>query len=619
MPTEEHNPARPHQGVSQSVLALMPPLKILAPTLGAALLACGLLFAYVSSPANADTTFVVNSTGDENDLDFPGGTFDGSSDAKCDVDSTLADDQCTLRAAIQEANVTAGDDAIDIEVTGTVNLTAELPDLSSNIEIVGPGANQFTVRRADTAEPFRILTVTGDTTVVTISGMTISKGNSLGVDDLGGGISNENNGTLTITDSIISGNTGSRGGGIRNFGTLTITDSTISGNSATADGGAIRNDGTLEVSNSTLSDNTSNNSAGAIHNVGVLKVSNSTFSDNIASGGGEGAAIFNQCTLEGGICIERTGTRTGTVTVTDSTFSGNSAGDRGGAIGNTSCCTVTVTDSTFSGNSAGNRGGAISNQRTLTVTNSTFSGNSAGAGGGIFNNSGAPTLKNTIVANSPSGGDCFARPTDPITDAGYNLVEDGSCLTAATSLSGDPMLGDLADNGGPTMTHALLSDSPAIDAGPPTNGDPTACPPPDTDQRGVSRPQGSTCDIGSFELEKPDTEAPKVESTVPRDGGEVGPAANIRATFSEEMLASSINGTTFKLFRKGTTNKIAAAVTYDAETHIATLNPTNNLRRGVTYKAVVSTLAKDVAGNGLDQDDSRGGLQRKVWFFEIDN
>ncbi len=75
----------------------------------------------------------------------------------------------------------------------------------------------------------------------------------------------------------------------------------------------------------------------------------------------------------------------------------------------------------------------------------------------------------------------------------------------------------------------------------------------------------------------------------------------------------------FKLFKKGSTNQIAAQVSYDAETDTATLNPDNNLRRDVTYKAVVTTVAKDVAGNRLDQDDSRGGLQQKVWFFEIDD
>jgi hypothetical protein len=130
---------------------------------------------------------------------------------------------------------------------------------------------------------------------------------------------------------------------------------------------------------------------------------------------------------------------------------------------------------------------------------------------------------------------------------------------------------------------------------------------------------GNTAAAATFGPIKIDKSAPNVTSTVPRNGQEVGPAANIRATFSDEMLASSINGTTFKLFRKGSTNQIAAAVTYDAETHIATLNPTDNLRRGVTYKAVVTTLAKDVAGNGLDQNSSKAGLQQKVWFFEIDN
>jgi hypothetical protein len=84
------------------------------------------------------------------------------------------------------------------------------------------------------------------------------------------------------------------------------------------------------------------------------------------------------------------------------------------------------------------------------------------------------------------------------------------------------------------------------------------------------------------------------------------------------MNASTINGTTFKLFKKGSTTQIAAQVSYDAATDIATLNPNNNLKRGATYKAVVTTVAKDEAGNRLDQDDSRAGLQQKVWFFDID-
>jgi hypothetical protein len=116
----------------------------------------------------------------------------------------------------------------------------------------------------------------------------------------------------------------------------------------------------------------------------------------------------------------------------------------------------------------------------------------------------------------------------------------------------------------------------------------------------------------------PDTTPPTVISTVPKaNADEVAPTANVRATFSEDMQEASVMNA-FKLFKKGSTNQIAAQVSYDAATDIATLNPTNNLRRGVIYKAVVTTVAKDVAGNRLDQDSSTAGLQQKVWFFEID-
>jgi hypothetical protein len=219
------------------------------------------------------------------------------------------------------------------------------------------------------------------------------------------------------------------------------------------------------------------------------------------------------------------------------------------------------------------------------------------------------------VAKSLSGGSCSGI----ITNGGYNLDSDNTCFfgTNNNSLSGvDPMLGPLADNGGPTKTHALLAGSPAIDKGNSFSAT--------TDQRGLVRPSNFVgivnaadgSDIGAFELQAPPT-PPTVISTFPVNGGEVGPAANIRATFSEDMRPASVKDA-FKLFKKGSTNQIAAQVSYDAATDIATLNPTNNLRRGVTYKAVVTTVAKDVAGNRLDQDDSRDGLQQKVWFFEID-
>src|SRR5215211_4315556 len=100
--------------------------------------------------------------------------------------------------------------------------------------------------------------------------------------------------------------------------------------------------------------------------------------------------------------------------------------------------------------------------------------------------------------------------------------------------------------------------------------------------------------------------------------GTLLPKASLRATFSEKMRASSINGKTFKLFKKkGSTKKLSARVTYNAATKKATLNPTTSLRRGLTYKAVVTTGAKDVAGNRLDQKRTTKGLQQKVWVFTV--
>jgi hypothetical protein len=101
--------------------------------------------------------------------------------------------------------------------------------------------------------------------------------------------------------------------------------------------------------------------------------------------------------------------------------------------------------------------------------------------------------------------DFVGFPTNSFVSKGYNLIGDGNA-TAAFDQTGDqkdtdPLLDPLDSYGGPTQTHRLQSDSPAIDAGPPTDGDPIACPPPSTDQRGVSRPQGAACDIGAYELQ----------------------------------------------------------------------------------------------------------------------
>jgi hypothetical protein len=217
-------------------------------------------------------------------------------------------------------------------------------------------------------------------------------------------------------------------------------------------------------------------------------VSNSTLSGNHAAGT-LGGGIFNY----------------GTVSVSKSTLSGNFAGMWGGGIYNSEIGTVTVSNSTFSDNRAGTFGGGIFNAWTtgggifpsgpVTVINSTFAGNSAMQAGGIFNGGGRTlTLLNTIVANSPTGNNCYGA----ITDGGGNLSYlDATC----PGINADPMLGPLQNNGGPTETMAILPGSAAIDAA--NDAICAAAPVNGLDQRGIVRPQGAHCDIGAYEAAAP--------------------------------------------------------------------------------------------------------------------
>ena len=114
------------------------------------------------------------------------------------------------------------------------------------------------------------------------------------------------------------------------------------------------------------------------------------------------------------------------------------------------------------------------------------------------------------------------------------------------------------------------------------------------------------------------TTAPTVTSTAPAANATgVAPGVNVTATFSEAMMPSSINGTTFKLMKAGTTTAIRAVVSYNATAKKATLNPNANLQLGTKYQAMVSTGAKDAAGNPLDQDPATQGSQPKQWVFTV--
>ena len=301
------------------------------------------------------------------------------------------------------------------------------------------------------------------------------------------------NSTLTVTKRLtidgsghtikVSGDTGGDGGPdvqvFYNSSTLTLTHlNIVSGTNRY--GAGIYNDAILTIKDSTLSGNLASNLGGGIYNHGgTVTVQNSILSDNVAGYGGGGIYNFSGSTL----------------TVKNCTFSTNWAWNFGGGIFNEGY--LWLENSTLFSNTASyGYGGSLSSYgstASTTILNSTLSENSAYyLGGGLYYWGGSQLQYwNTIIAHSSSGGDCVNAGTI-ITNVN-NLVEDGSCSTNGVNfLSGDPGLGSLADNGGGTLTQALLPGSPAIES-----GDDVACP--STDQRGVARPQMTHCDIGAYE------------------------------------------------------------------------------------------------------------------------
>jgi hypothetical protein len=274
---------------------------------------------------------------------------------------------------------------------------------------------------------------------------------------------------------------------------------------------------TLNLNGLTIADGDSSDdytSGGGIYNNGTLTVTNSTFAGNSAFYMGGGIYNNNNATLTvinstfarnrtfemgGGIFDEAKGGL-----IVSSTFSGNSAGIWGGGIFDQAKGGLIVTSSTFSGNSA-RSGGGIENfgNGDLIVTSSTFSGNTASAGVGGIDNlvPHEARVKNTILAGNV-GGNC-----GDITDGGYNISDDATCNFSAVGSRNniDPMLdpNGLRTNGGPTRTIALLAGSPAIDAIPLADCTDQASNPLITDQRGFPRPDAGEdfCDIGAYEYQ----------------------------------------------------------------------------------------------------------------------
>lgn len=303
----------------------------------------------------------------------------------------------------------------------------------------------------------------------------------------GGGIHNYEHSNPSLTNVTFSGNfSPDRGGGMENDwnSSPTLNYVTFSGNSAFNEGGmSNRNNSAPTLTNVTFISNTASNFAGGMGNFySSPTLSNVTFSGNSATNGGGMVNSYSNPTM------------------TNITFSSNSANDDGGGMYNSISSSPTVTNVTFSSNSAAQFGGGMNNgaSSSPTLTNVTFSGNSGRFGGGLYNRSNSnPNIRNAILwGNTALSGTQIYNLTSDTFIPSIPIVSDsvvqGGYAGGTHIITSDPLLGALGNYGGSTQTIPLLRGSSAIDA-----GDDAHCP--ETDQRGVPRPQGAHCDIGAYE------------------------------------------------------------------------------------------------------------------------
>jgi hypothetical protein len=477
--------------------------------------------------------------------------------------STAAGGKCTLRAAIElnEANGGGASIVLGQVGTGQIMLTLGQLTIEHDVTITGGGV----AKNAVTGDgSHRVFDIFARDINVAMSGFAIIGGRAeTAPGAVGGGI--RNFGNLTLTGVMVTASVAGFGGGIADFGTLALNAGAIitmnqvhivTEPNTVTDGGVgagVAEFGKLVANGALFSANTASdaggnlavdfvvNQAGQIIQRGTAAVTNTTLDTGTAIvGGGAWLDIVDSATF------------------TASTFSLNAArvpagtlNTAAGAAIESECGALTLVNVTLSGNHADNGfGGGIAQEcggidvaRTAATTRSfahkaapvtideapagrtaaavtpsptppplratamldfvTMAGNTAadGAGSGIANagENSTITIHDTIVANhSGKGVNCLTIGNVTTTSQGYNLEDANDCGFNKTGdqTGANPQLGALAANGGPTETMALKAGTPPVDT-----ADPNCAGRVTTDQRGITRPQGSRCDIGAFELQ----------------------------------------------------------------------------------------------------------------------
>lgn len=424
----------------------------------------------------------------------------------------------SLDQAIQDANANAGPDTISFGpgATGTITLTADLPTITEAVDINGPGASALTIDGASTFHAFAFLNTAGASSITGLT-VTHSEDNNVVPDDSGGGVIIGNDaGAVTLRNMVISVNHANNdGGGIwcNNAGPVTIIDSTITGNTADGGGGALYlNSCDATVTGTTMSGNTASDDGGGIYATeggeSNLVVRNSTISGNSSGSDGGGVSFSSGSDY--------------TAEIDNSTISGNSASDEGGGIahysGEMTLNQTTITGNTSSNGTAGvysyaagalqlpgQRAAQHSSDSPEEQQQQTEQHTKVRAKATTQQIPNALHIVGTIVAGNAGTDLLGTGGGNGVIDSLASLLGVVDPATVVHDLGGtiigaNPLLGPLANNGGPTQTHALLAGSPALNTGPdpvPTfTGN-------DFDQRGPGfvRVVNGRIDIGAYEMQ----------------------------------------------------------------------------------------------------------------------